>query len=173
MQALRIVPKILTFDTFKEFNDEFKIGKNDILVTNQWMYDPYVKPLGIETNVVFQELFGKGERSGVKNNATTEADLTEKNITPLGGFPHYGVVKDDFIIIKGCCVGPKKRFVLLRKSLMVQTSRENLEPINLKFIDTSSKLGHGRFQTTEEKNTFFRRKKDDGKKEEKKEEKKE
>jgi len=63
MQALRIVPKILTFDTFKEFNDEFKIGKNDILVTNQWMYDPYVKPLGIETNVVFQELYGKGEPS--------------------------------------------------------------------------------------------------------------
>jgi len=63
MQALRIVPKILTFDTFKEFNDEFKIGKNDILVTNQWMYDPYVKPLGIDTNVVLQELFGKGEPS--------------------------------------------------------------------------------------------------------------
>lgn len=92
---------------------------------------------------------GKGERGGAKNNATTDADITEKNITPLGGFPHYGVVKDDFIIIKGCCVGPKKRFLLLRKSLLTTTSRELLEPINLKFIDTSSKLGHGRFQTTE------------------------
>jgi large subunit ribosomal protein L3e len=103
---------------------------------------------------------GKGERGGAKNNATTDADITEKNITPLGGFPHYGVVKDDFIIIKGCCVGPKKRFVLLRKSLLTTTSREFLEPINLKFIDTSSKLGHGRFQTTEEKNTFYGRKKE-------------
>lgn len=92
---------------------------------------------------------GKGERGGAKNNATTDADITEKNITPLGGFPHYGVVKDDFIIIKGCCVGPKKRFLLLRKSLLTTTSRELLEPVNLKFIDTSSKLGHGRFQTTE------------------------
>jgi large subunit ribosomal protein L3e len=103
---------------------------------------------------------GKGERGGAKNNATTDADITEKNITPLGGFPHYGVVKDDFIIVKGCVVGPKKRFVLLRKSLLTTTSREYLEPINLKFIDTSSKLGHGRFQTTEEKNTFFGRKKE-------------
>ena len=92
---------------------------------------------------------GKGARGGAKNNATTDADITEKNITPLGGFPHYGVVNDDFIIIKGCCVGTKKRFVLLRKPLVATTSRENLEPINLKFIDTSSKLGHGRFQTTE------------------------
>jgi len=103
---------------------------------------------------------GKGERGGAKNNATTDADITEKNITPLGGFPHYGTVKDDFVIIKGCCVGPRKRFLLLRKSMLVQTSREYLEPINLKFIDTSSKLGHGRFQTTEEKNTFLGRKKE-------------
>lgn len=103
---------------------------------------------------------GKGARGGAKNNATTDADITEKNITPLGGFPHYGTVQDDFIIIKGCCVGPKKRFVLLRKSLLTTTSREYLEPVTLKFIDTSSKLGHGRFQTTEEKNTFFGRKKE-------------
>jgi len=92
---------------------------------------------------------GKGERGGAKNSATTETDITEKNITPMGGFPHYGVVRDDFLIIKGCTVGPKKRFLLLRKNLIAPTSREHLEPINLKFIDTSSKLGHGRFQTTE------------------------
>lgn len=63
MQALRVVPKIFYFDTFKEFNDEFKIGKNDLLVTNEWMYTPYVAPLGIETNVIFQEKFGAGEPS--------------------------------------------------------------------------------------------------------------
>ncbi len=91
---------------------------------------------------------GKGERSGVKNSATTQTDITEKNITPMGGFPHYGVVRDDFLIVKGCIVGPKKRFVMLRKSMMVQTSRTHLEEITLKFIDTSSKLGHGRFQTS-------------------------
>ena len=63
MQALRVVPKVFYFDTFKEFNDEFKVGKDDLLVTNEWMYTPYVKPLGIETNVIFQEKFGAGEPS--------------------------------------------------------------------------------------------------------------
>ena len=63
MQALRIVPTIHYFDTFKEFNDEFKLGKGDILVTNQWMYDPYVKPLGIDIPVIYQEKYGKGEPS--------------------------------------------------------------------------------------------------------------
>jgi len=92
---------------------------------------------------------------GGKNNASTAADLTEKAITPLGGFPHYGVVKHDFIMIKGACVGTKKRVLVLRKSLLAQTSRRALEQINLKFIDTSSKMGHGRFQTAEEKAKFF------------------
>jgi len=52
-----------------------------------------------------------------KNSASTEADLTQKNINPLGGFPHYGIVKNEFLLIRGCCVGPKKRAVILRKPL--------------------------------------------------------
>ena len=52
------------------------------------------------------------------NNASTNADLTEKNITPLGGFPHYGVVRDDFIMVKGGVIGPKKKVLMLRKSLV-------------------------------------------------------
>lgn len=63
MQALRVVPEILYFDTFKEFNEQFQLGKGDILVTNQWMYDPYVKPLGIDVPVIYQEKYGKGEPS--------------------------------------------------------------------------------------------------------------
>ena len=61
MQALRVVPKIYYFDTFKEFNEEFKLGKGDILVTNEWMYTPYVAPLGIDIPVIYQEKYGAGE----------------------------------------------------------------------------------------------------------------
>merc|ERR1711915_338538 len=50
----------------------------------------------------------------IKNNASTEYDLTEKSITPMGGFPHYGGVNNDFVMIKGCCMGPKKRVVALK-----------------------------------------------------------
>lgn len=35
-------------------------------------------------------------------------------INPLGGFPHYGFVKNDFLIIKGSLPGPVKRLVKLR-----------------------------------------------------------
>jgi len=91
----------------------------------------------------------------VKNNASTEYDLTEKTITPMGGFPHYGEVNNDFVMVKGATVGCKKRVLTLRKSLLVHTKRKALEKITLKFIDTSSKFGHGRFQTHEEKRNFL------------------
>ncbi|XP_056390001.1 60S ribosomal protein L3-like isoform X2 [Hyla sarda] len=91
----------------------------------------------------------------VKNNASTQYDITDKSITPLGGFPHYGPVNNDFIMVKGCVVGSKKRVLTLRKSLLVHTSRRALESIDLKFIDTTSKFGHGCFQTDQEKRAFM------------------
>ncbi|XP_022670963.1 60S ribosomal protein L3-like [Varroa jacobsoni] len=91
----------------------------------------------------------------VFNNGSTEYDPTTKSINPMGGFKHYGEVKQDFIILKGCVMGPRKRVITLRKSLLPQTKRAATEKITLKFIDTSSKMGHGRFQTAEEKIAFM------------------
>merc|ERR1711907_758446 len=72
------------------------------------------------------------------NNAMTEADLTEKAITPLGGFPNYGIVQEKYLMLKGCVVGPKKRVLTLRKALFPKSNRSALEKITPKFIDTSS-----------------------------------
>jgi len=91
----------------------------------------------------------------LRNNATTEFDATPKAITPMGGFPHYGEVKQDYVMLKGGVVGCRKRCITLRKSLVAQTSRNAVEQVTLKFIDTSSKFGHGRFQTFNEKDRFM------------------
>jgi large subunit ribosomal protein L3e len=92
---------------------------------------------------------------GVKNNATCPADAVEKNITPMGGFPHYGEVNQDFLLIKGQVMGTKKRGLILRKSIFPCTRNWMTEKIDMKFIDTASKMGHGRFQTFEEKDKFM------------------
>lgn len=55
------------------------------------------------------------------------------------------------MLLQGAVPGTKKRVITLRRSLFPQTSRSALEEIKLKFIDTSSRLGHGRFQTSDEK----------------------
>ena len=46
-------------------------------------------------------------------------------------------------------------FIIFFQSLLVHTKRKALEEIKLKFIDTSSKMGHGRFQTKKDKMAFM------------------
>lgn len=76
-------------------------------------------------------------------------------IYSMGGFVRYGEVKNDFLLIKGSVPGVKKRVMTLRKSLYPQTSRRATEKVELKWIDTSSKFGHGAFQTAEEKRSVL------------------
>jgi large subunit ribosomal protein L3e len=104
-----------------------------------------------------KKVYRVGKVGQETHSAMTEYDRTEKDITPMGGFPHYGIVKEDYLMIKGCCVGPKKRVVTLRQTLLKQTSRLAMEEIKLKFIDAASNGGHGRFQTSQEKAKFYGR----------------
>jgi large subunit ribosomal protein L3e len=98
---------------------------------------------------------GSGAVRGINNNASTETDAHVKNITPLGGFPHYGVVNEDFLLLRGQVMGPRKREITLRKSLLAQTKTFATQNVEIKFIDTSSKIGHGKYQTIEEKDKFL------------------
>merc|ERR1712080_157691 len=91
---------------------------------------------------------GKADDEG---NASTDFDVSKKRITPMGGFVRYGEVKNDFVLLKGNCPGVKKRVMTLRKSMFTHTSRRALEKVELKWIDTSSKFGHGAYQTPAEK----------------------
>ncbi|AOA64833.1 60S ribosomal protein L3 [Komagataella phaffii CBS 7435] len=95
---------------------------------------------------------GKGDD---ESNGSTEYDRTKKTVTPLGGFVRYGEIRNDFVMIKGSIPGPVKRVVTLRKSLYTQTSRKATEQVTLKWIDTASKFGKGRFQTPAEKAAFL------------------
>jgi len=88
-------------------------------------------------------------------SGSTSYDISKKSINPLGGWNHYPDVKNDFVMVKGGIPGVRKRVVVLRKALRTATSRRDLEKIDLKFIDTSSKRGHSGYQTIEEKNAFL------------------
>lgn len=73
----------------------------------------------------------------------------------MGGFVRYGEVKNDWVMVKGSIPGVKKRVMTLRKSMWTHTSRKALEKVELKWIDTSSKFGHGAYQTFAEKRAFL------------------
>ena len=82
-------------------------------------------------------------KKGVKNSCQTKADFTAKSITPMDGFVCHGEVKEDWLMLKGCFVGVKKRPLILRKSMMKCTAKKQLETIDIEFIDTLSEQGHG------------------------------
>lgn len=90
-----------------------------------------------------------------ENNGSTDYDLSKKTINPLGGFVNYGMVNEDFLMLKGTVTGSTRRPITLRKVLHPLTSREALEDIDLKWIDTSSNRGTGRFQTSAEKRKYM------------------
>ena len=41
-----------------------------------------------------------GKKGEASHKGTTEFDVTDKGITPMGGFPRYGIVNEDYVMIK-------------------------------------------------------------------------
>ncbi|MDD6456457.1 MAG: 4-hydroxybutyrate dehydrogenase [Lachnospiraceae bacterium] len=63
MQQLMIRPTIHKFDTAKEFAEEFAIGEGDLVLTNQYIYEPYFGSMNLACDVIYQEKYGAGEPS--------------------------------------------------------------------------------------------------------------
>ena len=47
------------------------------------------------------------------HKAAFEYYLIDDGITPIGGFSHYGIFHGDYIMIKGYCMGPKNKVIML------------------------------------------------------------
>ena len=68
------------------------------------------------------------------------ADASEADaVNPDGGFIKYGLVKNDYVLVKGSVPGPTKRLVILRKAMRPKKTDESTPQIN--YISTSSKQG--------------------------------
>lgn len=67
-----------------------------------------------------------------------DASETE-TINPKGGFVKYGLVKNNYVMIKGSLPGPSKRLVILRKA--VRPHGKVNDPAQISYISTASKQG--------------------------------
>ena len=63
-----------------------------------------------------------------------------KDITPAGGFLHYGVLKNEYVLLHGSIPGPTKRLVRLRDAARVSGVTLE-EPPTLTYVSTHSKQG--------------------------------
>lgn len=56
-------PTVYKFQTFADMAKEFNLGERDVVLTNEFIYTPFMKDLGLKCQYVFQEKFGAGEPS--------------------------------------------------------------------------------------------------------------
>lgn len=63
MKEILIKGQLHKFETFKDFAEEFQVNQNDLILTNEFIYEPFMKELNLDCQVVFQERFGAGEPS--------------------------------------------------------------------------------------------------------------
>lgn len=63
MKELMVKPDIYKYATAKEFAEDFKIGAGDLILTNEYIYNPYFGDLNLDCDVLFQEKYGMGEPS--------------------------------------------------------------------------------------------------------------
>ncbi len=61
MKQFSVKPEILMFDQCKDFAEAMQIGEKDLVITNDYIYNPYFGQLGLKCRVVLQEKYGMGE----------------------------------------------------------------------------------------------------------------
>lgn len=61
MYDFSLSTRIKGYQTFKEFSEQEKLGEGDLIVTNEFIYEPFIKPCGVSCPVLFQEKYGAGE----------------------------------------------------------------------------------------------------------------
>lgn len=87
MRELILKSELHRFATGKEFAEEFQIGENDLILTNEYIYNPIWGDLGLRAHVMFQEKYGTGEPTDVMIDAMLkDADKAGgKRIIAIGG----------------------------------------------------------------------------------------
>ena len=88
MLEIVVRPELYHFDKVKEFANEFSIGEGDLVITNEYIYQPYFGALNLKCDLLYQERYGKGE----PNDEMVEAMIADmqkmgehKRVIGIGG----------------------------------------------------------------------------------------
>ena len=87
MKQLQIKPVLHEFKSFKEFAEEFSLTADDLILTNEYIYDPTIKAAGVPCQTIFQEKYGLGEPTDVMVGAILDEMKTRSvgRIIGVGG----------------------------------------------------------------------------------------
>ena len=69
MIMFNLKTKISKFNTFADFAKEFNLNERDFVITQSFLYDPFMKDLQLPCHFVMQEKYGNGEPSDEMMNS--------------------------------------------------------------------------------------------------------
>lgn len=78
---------ICTYDTFAKFAETFALSKDDLVITQSFIYEPFIKALNLPCTFVMQDKYGMGEPSDeMMNNILHDVKgTTFKRVIGIGG----------------------------------------------------------------------------------------
>ncbi|HEY8892368.1 MAG TPA: 4-hydroxybutyrate dehydrogenase [Clostridium sp.] len=145
MKNFQLIPQIYSFDNFKDFVEEFKVGDGDLVLTHKFIYEPFMKELNIKSEFIFQEEYGFGEPTDEMINKII-SDIPNKKINRIIGIGGGTVIDIAKLMIfkdvVDCLDLFEKRIPLIRdKSLIIvpTTCGTGSEVTNISIAEIKSK----------------------------------
>ncbi len=73
MVQILMRPELHKFGSCKQFAEELRLCSGDLVLTNQYIYEPYFGKLGLDVKLIYQEDYGAGEPTDVMTERIIEA----------------------------------------------------------------------------------------------------
>ncbi len=88
MQLFKLTTRISRFDDFYTFARDYGLSDKDLIITNEFIYQPFMASLNLPCKFVMQENFGKGEPSDTMINSIlchVDTDSYDRVVAVGGG----------------------------------------------------------------------------------------
>lgn len=87
MEQIIFRPSLFKFKTCRDFAKAFELKEGDLILTNEYIFNPYFGNLGLDVETIFQEQYGAGEPTDVMVDAIIEDAKKKgcKRIIAVGG----------------------------------------------------------------------------------------
>ena len=69
MKAFQLIPAVAEYAQFADYAKEAKLGATDLILTNEYIYEPAISKLNLGCQTLFQEKYGAGEPTDVMVDA--------------------------------------------------------------------------------------------------------
>lgn len=87
MKLFKLPTQVYKFNEFSEFASAFQLGAGDLVLTHEFIYRPFMRPLDLKADFIMQEQYGTGEPNDIMINRLM-SDLVGKSykrVVAVGG----------------------------------------------------------------------------------------